>query len=315
MSYKTIIKLVISALFLVYILIKVDLRLLYLALLSVKMDFYLISFLVLILNSIVLALKYKIVMEPSGISQSLANLIKINFVCRFYSMFLTTAIGQSVVRWHISTKNQEGRPKFISVMIFERSSFMFALFSVVMISTLFLKSPMVSEIAEITLPFLSVGLLCILIYYICLNHSPSYRIVDRFGAYIKGVFKSKTIGRVFEWISTSSIYYKKMKITLFGIGLAFLWHLFFVLRVYLLTTSVDVPLSFLQLGWMASLVLLLQILPVTFSGIGIRETAYAYFFGIQNLAPEKGVLLGMLLLSQILIISTIGGVLHVISKE
>ena len=127
MSYKIIIKIVISFLFLAYIIFKVDMTLLFNAASSIKINYYIFSFLILILNSFVLAQKYKVVMKPSGIYQPLSRLVRINFICRFYSMFLTTAMGQGVIRWHISTKDQEGRFKFLAVMFFERSTFLFAL--------------------------------------------------------------------------------------------------------------------------------------------------------------------------------------------
>jgi len=70
-------------------------------------------------------------------------------------MFLTTAIGQGVIRWHISTKNQEGRLKFIAVMFFERSTFFFALCFFVGISLFFVPNPGVKEIAGKIYPFIA----------------------------------------------------------------------------------------------------------------------------------------------------------------
>ena len=61
---------------------------------------------------------------------------------------------------------------------------------------------------------------------------------------------------------------------------------------------------------MGSLVLLLQMLPLSFAGIGIREGAYAYLFSLYGLAPEAGVLIGLLFFSQMLILAGLGGVLQ-----
>jgi len=67
--------------------------------------------------------------------------------------------------------------------------------------------------------------------------------------------------------------------------------------------------------WMASLALLIQVLPISLNGIGLREAAYAFFFRIQDLPPEAGVLIGILLFSQMFFMAAIGGVLHLFSKE
>ena len=65
---------------------------------------------------------------------------------------------------------------------------------------------------------------------------------------------------------------------------------------------------------MGSLVLLLQTLPISFAGIGLREGAYAYLFTMYGLPPEEGVLIGILFFSQILIVAFMGGVLELADK-
>jgi hypothetical protein len=62
--------------------------------------------------------------------------------------------------------------------------------------------------------------------------------------------------------------------------------------------------------WIGSLVLLLQTIPISFAGIGLREGAYAYLFTFFNLPPEKGVLIGIFFFSQMLIIAFVGGILE-----
>ena len=83
----------------------------------------------------------------------------------------------------------------------------------------------------------------------------------------------------------------------------------------MLMLSIEVSIAFVQVCWMASLVLLLQILPISLNGIGLRETAYAFLFKAQGLPPEEGTLVGMLILSQMLVIASIGGVMCFFSKE
>ena len=58
---------------------------------------------------------------------------------------------------------------------------------------------------------------------------------------------------------------------------------------------------------MGSLVLLLQTLPLSLAGIGLREGAYAYLFRLYKLPPENGVLIGVLFFSQMLKMAAGGG--------
>ena len=312
---KIIIKIGFSILFLTYIIAKIDLRLFAETISTIRLDYYFISFIIAIFNSVVLAQKYKIVMRPSGIYQPLTNLVKINFICRFYSMFLTSAVGQSVIRWHLSTKHQEGRLQFIIVMIFERSSFFFALFSAVLISF-----PLVSDINETIIagyiyPLLAAGLVMLSLFYLYLILAPIYNRINRILLNGKKNINSAWISNVYDFIRTFSIYHNKKKTLITSLGLAFVGHFLFLLRVYLLVFSVQVSLSFLQIMWMASLVLLIQVLPISLNGIGLREASYAFLFRIQDLPSESGVLIGILIFSQMFVMSFLGGILHLSSKD
>ena len=74
------------------------------------------------------------------------------------------------------------------------------------------------------------------------------------------------------------------------------------------------PLNLIDIVWMGSLVLMLQTLPISFAGIGLREGAYAYLFMLYDLPPEKGVLIGLLFLSQMLIMAFVGGIFELMDK-
>ena len=56
-------------------------------------------------------------------------------------------------------------------------------------------------------------------------------------------------------------------------------------------------------------------LPVSFSGLGVREASYAFFFDLMGLGPETGVALGMLFFIQMLLMAFIGGILEIAFKD
>jgi len=315
MFYKTLIKISVSILFLAYIICKIDMAFLLEIVLSIDPKYYFVSTLFIILNSVILAIKYKIVMVPSGIHQSLTQLIKINFICRFYSMFLTTAVGQSVIRWHMSTKNQEGRLKFITVMFFERSTFFFALFIALAIPLLFISIPGSKVISNTIYPFITTGLSGLVLFYFILNFSPFFLLIKKIIEKTKIANNWTPIAKLIEYCNSFSIYLNQRRLLISTLSLSLVWHFFFLTRVYLLIISIQVPLNFSHLAWIASLVLFFQMFPISLNGIGIRETAYAFLFKLHGLPPEKGVLIGMLLFSQVLLMSGIGGIFHLVSRD
>jgi len=315
MSYKFLIKVVISLFFLIGVSLKIDFASLLKALLSIDLKYYLISLLIPIANNIVLAQKYKIAMKPSGVHQPLSNLIKINFICHFYSMFLSSAIGQSVVRWHMSTKNQEGRTKFIAVMFFERSTFFFILLLALTVTLKISANQITDKIFDTVYPFLLTGMSCLIIFYSYLNFTFFFNFAKRVLIIIKKKNAFIILTKLNSFINSFSIFEGKLNILTSTLFLSIVWHLFFLFRVYLLVLSLAIPLDFINISWMASFVLFFQILPISFNGIGVREAAYTFLFGFFNISPDKGVLIGLLLFSQILFISIVGGLFHLSSKE
>ncbi|MEE9232273.1 MAG: lysylphosphatidylglycerol synthase domain-containing protein [Nitrospirales bacterium] len=103
-------------------------------------------------------------------------------------------------------------------------------------------------------------------------------------------------------------------VSLYGsiLSIGLLWQLLFLGRMFLLFHALLLPLGFIDVVWMSSLVLLLQILPISLGGIGVREGAYAYLFTLLNLPPEQGVLIGILFFSQMLLFALIGGILELL---
>ena len=98
------------------------------------------------------------------------------------------------------------------------------------------------------------------------------------------------------------------------IALSLVWQIFYISRLLMLTKAAALPLNPIDILWMGSLVLMLQTLPISFAGIGLREGAYAYLFTLYDLTPEKGVLIGVLFFSQMLIMAFVGGVFELTAK-
>lgn len=55
---------------------------------------------------------------------------------------------------------------------------------------------------------------------------------------------------------------------------------------------------------------IMTMIPITFNGIGIREGAMVYFLGIEGIAPEPALALGLLFFSIQVVISLMGGVAY-----
>lgn len=233
-------------------------------------------------------------MKRSGVHQKVMTLFRINLICRFYSFFLTSAVGQGIIRWCSATRNHDNRGKFITVMVLERTTFLFVLCFSVLALQFTLTSPGAGAIAQLIYPSAIMGMLATLIIFTCLFSSRLQGACNHLLARIKATFPFFQRNLFHFRANLLYIYFGHTIVLLKCNPIAIIWCLLYLLRVYWLSLATDAPLDFYQIGWMASLVLFLQMVPITLNGIGLRESVYAMLFSLEALPSEKGVLIGLL---------------------
>ncbi len=237
----------------------------------------------------------------------MVSLVKINFITRFYALFLPSAIGREVVRWIKVTRNQNGKALFLALIVYERLTFILVLLLCGVIPLFFYKSN--AEIMNLKmriLPAAILGLSFISIFLLFFIFQPVRDfVISLTHRTLKGVWTKLDVGAYFE---NDRLVNVPPHTIIFLLGLSIVWQIVFIGRLLVLIKAVPLPLNYIDIAWIGSLVLLLQTMPISFAGIGLRESAYAYLLSFFNLPPEKGVLIGILFFSQMLIIAFAGGI-------
>jgi uncharacterized membrane protein YbhN (UPF0104 family) len=303
---KIALKIGVSCLFVGYLSVKVDLTAIAAAVKDVDLSFYLLSTLIAVLSNFFIAGKYYILIKDSPINHSLLSLVKINFISRFYALFLPSAVGREFVRWMKVTRNQQGRSAFVASIIFERLTFLLVLILCGWLALRMVESkPEIIVLRQRLQPWLILALVIIsalLFFYVSASvRSLAKSIIDRiFNRFSKRLNPG-------SFIESFSLNHMKAAFYAGTIGLSLVWQIFYISRLFTLINAAALPLHLMDIIWMGSLVLLLQTLPISFAGIGLREGAYAYLFTLYDLPAEKGVLIGLLFFSQMLIMAAVGG--------
>jgi len=310
---KIALKICISLLFIGYLSFKVDFSMIAGAFRRINFLLYLLSTLIALISNFIIAGKYHFLIKESPIKHSLFSLIKINFITRFYALFLPSAVGREAVRWYKVTRNQDGRVLFLSSIIFERLTFLFVLILCAAVPLYFYNSkPEITVLKTRLVPlvFISFGIifLALSFYFLAPLRLLVESVARRISASIVQKFDINSFLKNFSLpnIKTASC------VIIFGLSL--IWQLFFLSRMSTLMAAASLPLTLVDVAWMGSLVLLLQTLPISFAGIGLREGAYAYLFSLYKLPPEKGILIGVLFFSQMLIMASVGGIFEFIER-
>ena len=300
---------VISGIFLGYLFFKVEWSVMVDILGTTDLKLYLGSTLLAFLGSFFLGAKYYLLVKGTSLSRSLFSVIKVNFISRYYGLFLPSAVGPELVRWYKMTQNRGGHAFFLASTIFERLTFVFLLLLSSFIPILlFTSNPGIAHLRMQVLP--------VMIFLLALTIvSFSYFISSSLQSFLRGkiewVLKSKDKWKpIFSFLDNFSLKNTSLSLCGFILALGLFWHLFFLGRMFLLFHALLLPLGFIDIVWISSLVLLLQILPISLGGIGVREGAYAYLFSLHHLPPEQGVMIGVLFFSQMVLFAFIGGMLE-----
>lgn len=83
------------------------------------------------------------------------------------------------------------------------------------------------------------------------------------------------------------------------------------LCVYFLALAVRLDLSFVTLGWVRAVVVTLVSLPISISGLGVREGSLVLALGPYGVAGVQALALSVLLLGRTLLVGSVGGALEV----
>ncbi len=309
---KLLFRIVISSLLLFYIVYKIDWYVVGNAFEQINIFFYIISTIIALVCPVFLAVKYRFLIKKTSLALSISRLVAINYISRFYALFLPSALGPEAVRWYKVTKNRPGKSFFLASTIFERLIFLMILLLFGTIP-LFLNSDnvQIALLRQRITPLLSVSFLFLttgLVFFFV----PELK--NKFVHIIKSRIPVLKNSKINQFLINFEIKQNIQLIIAPLLALSLLWQFFFLARMFFLFLSLNLPLTFMDVTWMGSLVLLLQVLPVSFAGIGVREGAYAYLFTLFDMAPEKGILIGVLFFTQMLVFAIIGALLTLLEK-
>jgi hypothetical protein len=96
------------------------------------------------------------------------------------------------------------------------------------------------------------------------------------------------------------------RIILYGL----LWQLLSATGAYLCCLALSLKLSFWSILWIRALTTFAILLPISISGIGVREGVCVYLFSLMNLTPALALVFSMLLFFQQIFLGVIGATLE-----
>ncbi len=309
---KHILRITLSCLLLVYVGLKTDWRIMAEVFSRIHIGWYLFSTGVALCSAGFIAGKYRLLVRNTPLDLPVRRLLVIQYISRFYALLLPTALGPEAVRWYKVTKDRQGKSFFLAATAYERILFLLTLIGTGLIPLLLVRQhPEIIALRERIAPVAAVACALLLAAWIYLFYGKIQETVNRF---MKNRLRIRESNRLSQLIDNLAIKDRSLKLLILLVLATLGWQLFFVIRIFLLFQAMGLSFGFFEAAWMGSLVMLLQVLPVSFAGLGIREGAYAYLFSLYSLPPEQGFVIGLLFFTQMLVFAVIGAILNLFEK-
>ena len=87
-----------------------------------------------------------------------------------------------------------------------------------------------------------------------------------------------------------------------------------IFSIYVLSRGLGFEVSYFYFLIFIPLIYVIQMVPISISGIGVRENSFVFFFSLVEVEPAKALTLSLVYFSIFIILGMLGGVVTMFSK-
>lgn len=262
--------------------------------------------LLLFINTLLSARKWQLLLAADEVDIPLSTLTVTYLIGSFYNMFLPSNIGGDSYRiYDIAKKSSQGVRSVASVFADRFSGFL----ALVILSCL----ASIGVSAGFGKPIFLIGplliLLVLLLILVALVKQTPINLFLRYSRLDRFEQVTRLLGKFFLSMENYGTN-RRLIIQVMAISFAFQFSVICV--VYLLALSLHAQASFTYFVAFVPLITLMEALPISIYGIGIRDMGYVFFFGWAGLTDIQTRSLALLFLAVTVCYSLVGGVLYLL---
>jgi len=274
---------------------------------------FLASLILWMLLPAVAAVRLRVLMGPSTMDLHVPRLCRVQYIALFYGLFLPAGVGSSIARWAKVAKDATARIQFAYITIVEKFLLIAVALAAVGLPLLLSKDERIAPLRQAFLP----------IFWISSVASPAFIVFllsQRFHDLLIGVvqrvataIRLPILNRIAKSLSLD-LFAGRYRELAISVGITLVIQGLMLLRMVCMFRAVGVDLAWTTALWVGTVTFLIQVLPISFAGIGVRESTFAYVFSLYGLAPEAGALVGLYSLVHIFANAALGGILELTDK-
>ncbi len=304
-KFALLIKIILTVGILVYIFFKVPFSKILLSISSANIILILAVIALNIPIVLLSSLQTKYLTAVQKISISFGEILKIYITTSFYSSFLPGSLTGGAVKWYKFTKFTS-KSSAAAVVVFNRY---LEIFMTILIGLLFSLPIVISSSYKylIILWFIVFAFL-ISSYFLLLNVTFLKKIQETVDSVkILSGLRSKIINLIEAMVKFHDL---TIKDHLEILGIMFSYHFLSIIGLYLIAESVNVSLSIFTFGWIRAAVVIMSMIPISYSGLGVREGIMIYLLSLFKVLPQTAFVISLLWFAKNLTIALAGGIVE-----
>ncbi len=295
-----------SGLLLALVISRVDLASLFESLSKSNIYFVLAATTVAFVGSFITVLKWRILLVSPVTNLSYPKLLRLNFIGLFYNLVLPGQIGGEVLKGVVLSQMGVSKVSAAMSILADRVTGLAALFALSMLGALL--APAVIGQPSLLPWVLSIGCLSAVMAVILVT-ARGQALVLTFGN--KVLHLANLIPRKPNWLPLNiSVPEHNVSSIWTPLALSVLAQAAIVYANLLLCFALGISVTYPQLLWVVAVVSLLQSLPISIAGIGVREGAYVYLLQLQGVAGPSALALSLTVFAIQVLMASVGGLLQ-----
>ncbi|MGH7571186.1 MAG: lysylphosphatidylglycerol synthase transmembrane domain-containing protein [Gemmatimonadota bacterium] len=264
------------------------------------------GFALFLLGSYLQAFQLWILLKRQGMPLGSWEIYQINMITRFYGQFLPSELMAGAVKLYRLAGPRKQWGEVVAALTFFRLVNMLAL---VLVGIVFWALDMPSGPGRwIGIPMIGIAAVLVTAHVVLASRT------------VGGFVKRLLPNRGFSWLQSKLLEKGRQLMRamvesyrLFGdvvipiAALALFRHVLGILSFSLFALSLDAHLSFLTIGWIRVVLAVLVMVPISLSGIGVREGSLVILLQEYTVSSSQAVALAFLLFASALVANSLGG--------
>jgi len=255
------------------------------------------------------AYRWQILARAQGDEVPLGFLAKSYLVAQFFNNFLPTRFGGDIVRIWDGSHYSRSLVKSSAIVLVDRFTGIIVLFLMAVVASLF-RLDMASQIPVIWIALLLglLGLTLIAVFFL-----PVF--ARLLGSLRLRGFLDKLRGKILLFRETILYYRTQKRAFLRATVWAVLLQLNVILYYFLIGQALHLDIHLIDYFIFIPIVLVIQIIPITINGLGLREGSYIEIFKFYRISPPSAVSFSLVDVAFNLVLGLVGGIIYVSRKK